>query len=160
VPVCHLSILSCLNHHQSCPSVSAIEMGMVRTRLLGHEVSVMTGEGPKPLLNVDGYSKADEERPLHVYAVLAVVYNALFGELLLLMRRRCELDDLARQATLGSIPLPGVATHELSRLIAKDWVRSPIRAPFTTCDGPANASEVNESPRGHGLRLALGELLT
>ena len=93
MPVCHLLILSCLNHRQSCPSVSAIEMGMVRTRLLGQEVSVMTGEGPKPLLNVDGYSKADEKRPLHVYAVLMVVYNALSGGLLLPLRR--PRDDVA-----------------------------------------------------------------
>lgn len=93
MPVCHLLILSCLNHRQSCPSVSAIEMGMVRTRLLGQEVSVMTGEGPIPLLDLDGYGKADEERPLPAYAVLVVVYNALFGGLLLPLRRRC--DDVA-----------------------------------------------------------------
>ena len=113
-----------------------------------------------PLLDLDGYSKAGEERPLGAYAVLAVVYNALFGGFLLLARRRGMLDDLARQATPGNILLLGVATHKLSRLIAKDWVTSPIRAPFTTYEDPASASEVNERPRGHGMRLALGELLT
>jgi hypothetical protein len=123
------------------------------------EVAVITEEGPVPLLDLDGYSKADEERPLRAYAVLAVVYNALFGGFLVLARRG-KLDDLARQATPGNILLLGVATHKLSRLISKDWVTSPIRAPFTTYEGPASASEVNERPRGHGMRLALGELLT
>jgi hypothetical protein len=117
-------------------------------------------EEPVSLLDLDGYSKAGEERPLRAYAVLAVVYNAIFGGFLLLARRRGKLDDLAGQATPGNLLLYGVAAHNLSRLIAKDWVTSPLRAPFVTYEGPASGPEVNERPRGQGMRLALGELVT
>jgi hypothetical protein len=113
-----------------------------------------------PVLDLEGYSEAGEERPLRAYALLAIVYNAFFGGFLLLARRRGKLDDLAQQATPGNLLLYGVATHKLSRLIAKDWVTSPVRAPFATYEGPASGPEVNERPRGHGMRLALGELVT
>ena len=55
--------------------------------------------------------------------------------------------------------LLGAATHKLSRLISKDKVTSPLRAPFTRYRGPAGPGEVSEEPRGTGMRLALGELL-
>ena len=112
------------------------------------------------LLDTSGYNKGDDERPLRAYALLAIVYNTIFGGFLLLARRRGKMDELARQATLGNVLLYGVATHKLSRLIAKDWVTSPLRAPFTTYEGHASGSEVNETPRGHGMQLALGELIT
>ena len=113
-----------------------------------------------PLLDFRGYTKDGEERPLRSYALLTLIYNALFAAFLLLVRRRRKLDELTSQATVGNLLLLGVATHKLSRLISKDWVTSPIRAPFTTYEEPASASEVSERPRGHGMQLALGELLT
>jgi Protein of unknown function (DUF1360) len=54
-----------------------------------------------------------------------------------------------------------IATHTLSRLLAKGAVTSPIRAPFTEFEEPAGASQHQERPRGeHGVRHTLGELLT
>lgn len=113
-----------------------------------------------PSLDLDGYSRSGEERPLRAYAVLAVIFNTIFGGFLLLVRRGGKTSALVEQATPGNLLLLGVATHKLSRLIAKDWVTSPLRAPFTTYEGAASGPEVIESPRGHGMRLALGELLT
>jgi hypothetical protein len=52
------------------------------------------------------------------------------------------------------------ATHKLSRLIAKDPVTSPLRAPFTTYEGLSAPSELDEEVRGHGLQHSIGELLT
>lgn len=112
------------------------------------------------VLDLNGYAADSDDRPLRAYALLAVVFNAIFSGFLLLVRRRGLTRELAAQATAGHLLLLGVATHKLSRLIAKDWVTSPLRAPFTTYEGPASGPEVNESPRGHGMRLALGELLT
>jgi hypothetical protein len=56
--------------------------------------------------------------------------------------------------------LMGVATHKLSRLISKDRVTSPLRAPFTEYEEPTSASEVNEKLRGTGLQRALGDLIS
>jgi hypothetical protein len=53
----------------------------------------------------------------------------------------------------------GVATHKLSRLIAKDKVTSFLRAPFTRFQESSGQGEVEEEACGHGLRLAVGELL-
>jgi hypothetical protein len=55
----------------------------------------------------------------------------------------------------------GVATHKLSRLISKDTVTAPLRAPFTEYDGPQGEGELSERVRtGSGPRHAVGELLT
>jgi hypothetical protein len=105
-----------------------------------------------------GYS--DEARPLGAYTMLVIAYNALFGGFLMLARRRRIERRLAEQASLPNLLLLGTATFKLSKLIAKDWVTSPLRAPFTRYDRAASGPEVNESPRGSGMQLALGELLT
>jgi hypothetical protein len=52
-----------------------------------------------------------------------------------------------------------VASHKVSRVIAKDRVASAVRAPFTRFQGDAGPGEVDEAARGHGLRRAIGELL-
>jgi hypothetical protein len=54
----------------------------------------------------------------------------------------------------------GVATHKISRLIAKDPVTSPLRAPFTTYEGLSGPSELQEEVRGDGVRHSIGELVT
>jgi hypothetical protein len=53
-----------------------------------------------------------------------------------------------------------VATHRLSRTLAKDPVTSPLRAPFTRYEGLSGPSELHEEVRGTGLRHSAGELLT
>ncbi len=54
-----------------------------------------------------------------------------------------------------------VATFRLARRIAKDPVTAPIRAPFTTFQGPSGHAEIAEEVREHGgVKHAVGELLT
>jgi hypothetical protein len=55
--------------------------------------------------------------------------------------------------------LIGVASHKLSRLVTKDKVASFLRAPFTRYEESSGQGEVEEEPYGHGLKLAVGELL-
>jgi hypothetical protein len=56
--------------------------------------------------------------------------------------------------------LVGVATHKLSRRLAKDSVTSPLRAPFAEFRGPAGPGELDEEVKGRGLKQAVGELIT
>jgi len=56
--------------------------------------------------------------------------------------------------------MSAVATHKLSRLIARDPVTSPLRAPFTEYRGPAGPAELREDVRGQGARKTIGELVT
>jgi hypothetical protein len=53
-----------------------------------------------------------------------------------------------------------VATHKVARLLAKEPVTSPLRAPFTTYEGLSAPSELDEEVRGDGVRHSVGELLT
>jgi hypothetical protein len=102
-----------------------------------------------------GYS--EEEKPLVPYAALVAAFNlALAGALL---AAHASGRELPKRLSGGDILLFGTATHKLSRLLAKDKVTSVIRAPFTRYEGKGGPAEIEEEPRGRGLRRALGELL-
>jgi hypothetical protein len=103
-----------------------------------------------------GYSR--EERPLSAYSELVGLYHIAFA--VFLVAAKASDRPLPQRVSLSDILLVGVATFKLSRLIAKDIVTSPLRAPFTTYEGPAGEGEVKEKPRGAGMQLALGELLS
>lgn len=111
-----------------------------------------------PLENaVAGYVPPGEERPLGSYAWLASAYAlALGGSLVALRAAGRELPERPR---MSDLLLAGIATHKSSRLLTKDKVASFIRAPFTRYQEAAGHGEVEEEPRGHGPRYALGELL-
>lgn len=97
-----------------------------------------------------------EERPLGSYAILTGIYGAgLVGSLIALRVRHRELPE---RLTAGDLLLVGIATHKLSRLVAKDKVTSFVRAPFTRFQESSGQGEVQEEPCGH-VRLAMGELL-
>jgi Protein of unknown function (DUF1360) len=98
------------------------------------------------------------DRPLGGYAALLGVYAITGSAFGILMRRRRP-----RYGGLGfaDLALLSVSTFKLSRVIARDPITSPVRAPFTRFEGQADVpSEVNETVRGSGVRKALGELLT
>jgi len=97
------------------------------------------------------------ERPLGGYLVLLSTYLTMVLTLGLVVRRRRALP--ARPAA-ADLALVAVATHKVSRMLAKDSVLAAVRMPFTRFEEAAGAGEVRESVRGHGLRHAVGELLT
>jgi hypothetical protein len=106
---------------------------------------------------LDGYAPDHEHRPLGGYSVLSSVFGASFvGALVAAHRAGRKLPD---QLSVTDIVLTGIATHKLSRLIAKDKVTSFVRAPFTRYQEATGYGEIAEAARGEGLRLALGELL-
>jgi Protein of unknown function (DUF1360) len=62
--------------------------------------------------------------------------------------------------TWTDLVLLSIATHKLSRLVTKDRVTSPFRAPFTRLVRDSGSGEVDEEARGRGLQRAVGQLLT
>jgi hypothetical protein len=58
--------------------------------------------------------------------------------------------------------LLGLATHKMTRIITKDQVTAPLRAPFTRYRGAAGGGEVREEPRedAGSVRKAIGQLVT
>jgi len=98
-----------------------------------------------------------EERPMGGYLVLLSTYLTTVVTLGLVVRRRRSLPLRPAAADLA---LVAVATHKVSRMLAKDSVLAAVRMPFTRFEAPAGAGEVFESVRGGGVRHAVGELLT
>lgn len=98
----------------------------------------------------------DEALPMGSYAALVGAFNVALAAGLVLAARHGRLRD---SVSVGDVALLGVATHKLSRLIAKDTVTSPLRAPFTRHSGQSQINELAESPRGEGPRQAIGQLL-
>jgi hypothetical protein len=105
---------------------------------------------------VAGYSP-DEERPLAGYAGAVGVYSLVTAALAAVARGQRR--KLPRPAPFDVV-LIAAATHKMSRLISKDSVTSPLRAPFTRYEGPAGDAELQEQVRGSGARHAVGELIT
>jgi hypothetical protein len=104
-----------------------------------------------------GYSSKPEEMPLPGYAALLGAYVAIFGPLFSFLGSR---RDGVERASVGDVLLFGIATHKIGRIITKDWVTSPIRAPFTEYVQSSGGGEVDERSRGEGLQRAVGDLLT
>ena len=102
-----------------------------------------------------GYS--DGRVPLLACVGLVGAFHALFAGTALLLRRRGRLPARPR---LADVVLAGVATEKITRIIAKDWVTAPLRAPFTEFVEDAGRGEVVERPRQGGMRQAMGALLT
>lgn len=108
---------------------------------------------------VRGYADgAADERPLKGYAVVMATYLAAAGTVAGFARLTGR--RLPERPQAADVALLAVATHKLSRLLTKDAVSSPLRAPVARFEGPAGEAELNESPRGTGVQHALGELLT
>jgi hypothetical protein len=96
------------------------------------------------------------DRPLGAYLGVMATYGGLVGGLTLAGRR-------ARKVTppgVADIVLAALATHKVSRLISKDPVTSPLRAPFTRYVGTSGDAELSEEVRGTGLQKAVGELIS
>ena len=100
---------------------------------------------------------SQEEVPLGGYAVLMSAFTVVFGGMLVAASRRRALPT---RIAPGDIALIGIATHKVTRILTRDKVTSVIRAPFTKHVENTGAGEVDEKPRGHGLRRAIGSLLT
>jgi hypothetical protein len=105
----------------------------------------------------DDYAPAEQRPPLLAYAVLMSIFNGAFAAALILTRRFGR--ELPERPGAADVVLIGVASHKLSRLVTKDKVTSPLRAPFTELEGSGGPGEYEERARGTGVRRAIGELL-
>ncbi len=104
-----------------------------------------------------GY-EGGEEMPLRGYADLLGIYT--LGFVALMITAKVARGELPERVNPQDILLLGIATHKITRILTKDWVTAPIRAPFTTYEKSLGDGEVAESSRGSGLQRATGDLLT
>jgi len=101
-----------------------------------------------------------EHRPLGGYLAAMGTYVGVTGALAGLVRLTGR--PVPERPSPADVVLLSVATHKLSRLLSKDAVTSPLRAPFTRYDRPIGSGEVMEQVRdsGSATRHAIGELLS
>jgi hypothetical protein len=96
------------------------------------------------------------ERPLGSYAALAALFTIVFLVPLAIAGGR---GSLPRRPRAGDVALVGVGTFKVSRLLTTAAVTGFIRAPFVRFEGMEGVTTPKESPRGRGMRRAVGQLL-
>lgn len=106
---------------------------------------------------MSGYAPPEKQPPFGPYLAFMSVFTSLVGAALAIARRQGR--ELPAKVDAGQLLLVGTASHKVSRLIAKEKVTSPLRAPFTELEARGGPAELEESSRGTGLRRAIGELL-
>jgi hypothetical protein len=100
----------------------------------------------------------DADRPLEGYLVAIATYSVFAAALVAAAATRRE--EVPNGFSPLDIGLVGIATHKLARIISKESVTSAIRAPFTRYEKAGGPAELIEEVRGHGVRHAVGELIT
>ena len=98
-----------------------------------------------------------EEQLLAEFAAMLAFYVTTIA---VLTGVAVERKALPRRFGLLDLALLSVATHKLSRLIAKDRITGILRAPFVNYIKSAGAGEVEEEPRGHGIQRGIGTLIS
>src|SRR5436309_5466388 len=98
-----------------------------------------------------------EEQLLTEYATLLGFYLASAA---VLTGIAVKQNRLPRKFGLLDLALLGIATHKLSRIVAKDRITGILRAPFVNYIKSAGAGEVEEEPRGHGIQRGIGTLIS
>lgn len=121
-------------------------------------MSTPNGPALKTPEAVAGYADPEKRPPFLPYLAFMSIFSALIGAALTIAKRQGR--ELPERVGAGELLLVGTASHKLSRLLAKDKVTSPLRAPFTELEGKGGPAELEESSRGTGARKAIGELLT
>jgi len=99
----------------------------------------------------------EEENPDRDYTLFLTLANLMiFAAAYRCYRERKNPVEMRKT----ELAMAGLAVHKMARLVSKDKVTRPLRAPFTTFEGSGGAGEVEEKPRGKGLRKTIGDLVS
>ncbi|MFN2542573.1 MAG: DUF1360 domain-containing protein [Chthoniobacterales bacterium] len=98
-----------------------------------------------------------DEQLLCEYAALLALFVT---SAVVLTGAAVEGDRLPRRFGLLDLALLGIATHKLSRIVAKDRITGVLRAPFVKYIRSTGAGEVEEEPRGRGIQRGIGHLIS
>src|SRR6266403_2646653 len=114
-------------------------------------------------LSIEEYGAKTSEKE-ECEEILLTEYATLLGFYLsravVLTGIAVEQNRLPRKFGLPELALLGIATHKLSRMVAKDRITGILRAPFVSYIRSAGAGEVEEEPRGHGIQRGIGNLIS
>jgi hypothetical protein len=126
-------------------------------RRRGADESIVTKLDPSKYSQGAARKEECEEQLLAEYAGMMTLFVGGIAALSALAQSRNLFPKKFKPLELLML---GVATHKLSRMIAKDRITGALRAPFVRYKCSAGAGEVEEEPRGRGTQRAIGELIT
>jgi hypothetical protein len=98
------------------------------------------------------------DRPLGGYLGAIASYSVAIGGISTAARLKHKRPPA--RITPWDVTTLALATNKIARLLAKDPVTSPIRAPFTEYQGTQAPSELAEEVRGQGVQKTVGELVS
>jgi len=140
---------------QVLPSESILKMSARKTGSAGEAAN---WEEPKARRSRRQAPRRERELPVGDYAALVAIFNGILASTLL--ARKCARQSLPERVEPQDLILFALSTQKLSRVITKDKITAAFRAPFTEVEGKGGAGELEERGRGHGLRRAVGDLIT
>lgn len=133
----------------------------LRSSYVNQSLSRQTDEAADFSIEKYGERTAEKEecgeQLLAEYAAMLAFYVTTVA---MLTSAAIEQDRLRKRFSLLDLALLGVATHKLSRIIAKDRITGIVRAPFVNYIRSAGAGEVDEEPRGRGMQRGIGTLIS
>src|SRR6266536_2568274 len=122
-----------------------------------------SSRGAEADFSIEKYEKRTAEKEECGEQLLAE-YAALLGfyiaSVAVLTGAAIEQKRLPKRFSLLDLALLGIATHKLSRIIAKDRITGILRAPFVSYIRSTGAGEVEEEPRGRGIQRGIGQLVS
>jgi hypothetical protein len=131
-----------------------------RETLEKHPQSQRNGEdgapSPSQSLMAAYVSQTPDDLPIGGYAVLITAFVSSFSALVIAAKRT---NRLPARVDPVDIALLGIATHKLTRIVSRERIAIPLRAPFTRYEGRDGAGLVKEAPRGRAVQRAIGSLL-
>src|SRR6476646_10145613 len=117
----------------------------------------------EPNFSIDEYGAKTAEKE-ECEEQLLTEYASLLGFFLasaaVLTGIALQQNRLHRKFGLLDLALLGMATHKLSRIVAKDRITGILRAPFVSYIRSSGAGEVEEEPRGRGFQRGIGHLVS
>jgi hypothetical protein len=118
------------------------------------------GEADFSIEEYGAKTKEKEECEEQLLAEYASLLGFFIASVAVLTGIAMEKDRLPRRFRLLDLALLGIATHKMSRIVAKDRITGILRAPFVSYVRGSGAGEGEEEPRGRGFQRGIGHLIS
>jgi hypothetical protein len=118
------------------------------------------GEADFSIEEYGAKTKEKEECEEQLLAEYASLLGFFIASVAVLTGIAMEKDHLPKRFRLLDLALLSIATHKMSRIVAKDRITGILRAPFVSYIRSAGAGEVEEEPRGRGIQRGIGQLIS
>ena len=143
-----------------CLQVDAQRRRILRSTYVNQQTSELKQDNDFSIEKYGERTTEKEECEEQLLAEYATMLGFYLTSVAVLTGIAVEQKRLPRKFGALDLALLGIATHKLSRIVAKDRITSILRAPFVSYIRGAGAGEVEEEPRGRGIQRGIGHLIS